>query len=128
MREHTRANGRYFRTEAGTLILDWGRNGTDYSTLDFAYVNKGKAGNLYKVYGQVKAGRDIGTFDTYDIKAGRKRLTTSGSDSVDSAILAHLMQVADLQEGNKITVPPLPPVPKGVLPFGQTWANCNVSR
>lgn len=119
MREHTRTNGRYFRTEEGSLILDWGRNGVDYSTLDFAYVGKGKAGNLYKVYGQVRAGSDIGTFDTYDIKAGRKRLITSGNDSVDNAINAHLDKVVGMK-GKKVVVPPLPLVPAGKVAFRQT--------
>lgn len=89
MREHVRGNGRYFRTEAGKLTLDWGGNGGDYRTLDFSYVAKSKGG-LRKIYGQVCRNVDGETYDTYDIMAGRKRRKTSKNSTVENAIKAHI--------------------------------------
>ena len=94
MREHTRANGRYERTEAGTLTIDWGRNGADHEVLDFSYVLKGKMGNLFKIYGQVRRNADGKTYDTYDIKAGNRRKKTEKSMTVEEAIKAHVKAVA----------------------------------
>lgn len=96
MREHTRDNGRYFRTEVGALTLDWGSNGADYTTLDFSYVAKGKGGNLTKIYGQVRRNEDNETYDTYDIKAGRNRQITTKNGTIGAAIRAHVSKVIGL--------------------------------
>ena len=90
MREHTRRNGRYERTHAGALTLDWGSAGGDYKALDFSYVAKGKMGNLFKIYGQVRRGEDGVAYDTYDVKAGNRRLKTSNNTTVSNAIRAHI--------------------------------------
>lgn len=97
MREHTRTNGRYERTEAGTLTLDWGSNGADYKTLDFSYVLKGKMGNLFKIYGQVRRNPDGRTYDTYDIKAGNRRIKTEKSSTVGMAIREHIKVVSGVE-------------------------------
>lgn len=97
MREHTRTNGRYERTEAGTLTLDWGSNGADYKALDFSYVLKGKMGNLFKIYGQVRRNPDGRTYDTYDIKAGNRRIKTEKSSTVGMAIRKHIKVVAGVE-------------------------------
>ena len=97
MREHTRTNGRYFRTEAGALTLDWGSNGSDYNALDFSYVIKSKMGNLSKIYGQVRRTPDNVTYDTYDIKAGRKRVTTRHNLTIASAIRSHIKVVTGIE-------------------------------
>lgn len=97
MREHTRANGRYERTEAGTLTLDWGSNGGDYNALDFSYVLKGKMGNLFKIYGQVRRNPDGRTYDTYDIKAGNRRIKTEKNSTVSRAIREHIRVVSGVE-------------------------------
>ena len=108
MREHVRGNGRYFRTEAGNLILDWGSNGADYKTLDFSYVAKGKWGNLHKLYGQVRRSDDGETYSTYDTRAGRCRQVTSGKSSIKTAIEAHIQELTGENARCVINLPPVP--------------------
>lgn len=111
MREHTRNNGRYMRTESGTLTVDWGSNGADYNAIDFSYVAKGRMGNLSTIYGQVRRTPGAMTYDTFDVKAGRNRNITSKSETIDSAIRKHITLVtgentAKLDVVGKIPIPP----------------------
>ena len=113
MREHLRGKGRYFRTEAGELLLDWGGDGGDYKTLDFSYVAKCKAG-LQKIYGQVRRGEDGVTYDTYDNKVGRKRRVTKGSPTIDKALQAHIAAITGVEDANVTTKGKLAPVPHSI--------------
>lgn len=106
MREHVRGNGRYFRTEVGNLILDWGSNGADYKTLDFSYVAKGKGGNLHKLYGQVR--RDGEAYITYDTRAGRCRQVATGQSSIATAIKTHIENLTGEQVRIEVKLPPVP--------------------
>ena len=108
MREHVRGNGRYFRTEAGNLVLDWGSNGADYKTLDFSYVAKGKWGNLHKLYGQVRRSDDGETYATYNTKAGRYRQVVSGKSSIATAIKAHIEELTGEDAKIEVNLPPVP--------------------
>ena len=114
MREHTRENTRYFRTEAGALTLDWGSDGNDYKELDFSYVAKAKSGNLQKVYGRIRRNEDGETFDTYDIKAGNCRLKTSKNSTIDTAIRAHVREVAGDCPSFIMTKGKMPVVPNSI--------------
>lgn len=114
MREHTRNNGRYMRTEVGALTLDWGSNGADYNALDFSYVAKGKMGNLHKIYGQVRRSEDKETYETYDIKAGRRRLITKGTWSVNAAIRAHVSSITGRMCGDIDVDSVMPIVPNTI--------------
>lgn len=89
MREHVRGKERYFRTNAGDLALDWGSNGADYTVLDFSYVAKCPSG-LRKLYGQIHRNADGRTYDAWDIKAGRRRVKTQGSETIEAAIRAYV--------------------------------------
>ena len=109
MREHTRTNGRYERTEVGTLTLDLGSNGADYTVLDFSYVLKGKMGNLFKIYGQVRRNPDGCTYDTYDTKAGNRRLRTEKNATVNRAIREHVKAVAGVEVYNLEVKMPIAP-------------------
>lgn len=111
MREHTRGNERYFGTKAGDLSLDWGSNGADYKVLDFVYVAGGKMGNLHKVYGRIRRNPDNETYDSYDVKAGRDRVTTQGKGSIASAIRAHVQAVEGKYDPGITTKGKMPPVP-----------------
>ena len=115
MREHTRANGRYERTEAGALTLDWGKDGADYNALDFSYVVKNKMGNMFKIYGQVRRTPDDVTYDTYDVKAGRRRLTTQKNLSVASAVKAHIKAVAGIDDPTLDVTGKMPMAPDTIV-------------
>ena len=73
--------------------MDWGGDGVDGTMLDFSYVAKGKAGNMYTIYGRVQKSNEGEMFDTYDIKAGRMRISTQGNRSIEEAIKAHVKAV-----------------------------------
>ena len=118
MREHTRANKRYERSEAGDLTLDWGKNGADYTALDFSYVAKGKMGNMFKVYGQVRRNPDGITYDTYDVKAGNRRLKTRENITLNKAIKAHIEKATGTPVNHKemkIELPIVPNTARGAL-------------
>lgn len=110
MREHTREKGRYFRTEAGELLLDWGSNGANYTELDFSYVAKTRGG-MRKIYGQVRRNADGVSYDTFDIMLGRKREKTRGSGSVGAALRAHIKAVTGADEYRLEVLERLPGVP-----------------
>ena len=115
MRVHTRGKGRYFRTVAGDMVLDWGSNGADYSTLDFSYVAECKGG-LRTIYGQVRRNSDGETYDTYDIMAGRKRLKTSKNSTIEHAIKAHITAVTGVAVPSVSVRGEMPVVPDTIKP------------
>lgn len=114
MRMHTRDKGRYFRTEAGELTLDWGFDGADYTTLEFSYAAKFPSGNMRSIKGQVKRNEDGETYDTYAVQAGTKRLKCVKKGSIAAALRAHVKEVAGCDLTGVDVMQKMPKPPKSV--------------